>query len=274
MEITLKRFHSEMSFDPDYLQLGFRRVEIFDFLKRTQGLNLEPKAAQPATAPTAPERQFPEWTYLRKGIRRFTLSQAAEVLSGLDPMHRGFISDEVRFDVDAVSTALEQALEDGDLSVAGTTEEYGKQVFTFAAQDLKQWADHHGYRWPIPLPPALSKATNQPAPAPDVVAALTNAPAPSPALAAVQAPTEPAPDGTATPANRWPWGNHHTKALGHLEAAAARWWVRYDPTDQTTAPRNDEVSEWLQKEHGASKNIGDAIASILRLDGLPTGPRR
>lgn len=261
-----------MSLDPDYLRLGFRRAEIFNFLNRTQGLNLEHQAGQPATVTAPPERQFPAWAYLRKGIRRFTLNQAAEALSGLDPMHQGIISDELRFDVNAVSTALVQALEDGDLSAAGTTEEYGRQVPTFAAQDLKQWADHHGYQWPIPLPPALAKATSQPAPAPDVVAAPTIAPPPSTALAAVQAQTEPAPDTTA-PASRWPWGNHHTKALGHLAAAATHWWYNYDPDDSSTAPRNQDVIDWLVNEREVSKTLAEAMASILRVDGLKTGPR-
>lgn len=73
---------------------------------------------------------------------------------------------------------------------------------------------------------------------------------------------------------RWPWGNHHTEMLGHLEAAARKFWVNYDPTDSTTAPTNEMVSTWLSKERGLSKIKADSIASILRVDGLPTGPRK
>lgn len=73
---------------------------------------------------------------------------------------------------------------------------------------------------------------------------------------------------------KWPWGDHHTKALGDLEAAAQRWWVNYDPTQPDTAPTKDQVSEWLQSERKISKNMADSIASILRADGLPAGPRR
>lgn len=72
----------------------------------------------------------------------------------------------------------------------------------------------------------------------------------------------------------WPWGAHHTEALGHLEAAARRFWKLYDPADADTAPTNKQVSEWLQKERGLSQKMADAIASILRADGLPTGPRK
>lgn len=76
------------------------------------------------------------------------------------------------------------------------------------------------------------------------------------------------------PVSRWPWGNHHTEALGHLEAAAKRFWVNHDPTDNTTAPTNKEVAAWLQAERKVSKTLAEAMASILRLDGLPTGPRK
>lgn len=75
-------------------------------------------------------------------------------------------------------------------------------------------------------------------------------------------------------ASNWPWGSHHTEALGHLEAAALRWWKLYDPAESDTAPTNKQVSEWLQKERGLSQKMADSIASILRPDGLATGPRK
>ena len=73
--------------------------------------------------------------------------------------------------------------------------------------------------------------------------------------------------------SRWPWGNHHTETLGHLEAASRKWWSLYDPEDIGTAPTNDMVEIWLQNERGISKSKAKAIASMLRPDGLPTGPR-
>jgi len=72
----------------------------------------------------------------------------------------------------------------------------------------------------------------------------------------------------------WPWGDHHTEMLGHLEAAARKHWVNYDPADSGTAPTNDSVSGWLITERKLSKNMADSIASILRADRLPTGPRK
>ena len=73
---------------------------------------------------------------------------------------------------------------------------------------------------------------------------------------------------------KWPWGEYETKLLQHLEAAANRFWVNYDPTDPGTAPVNQDVSNWLQAHRALSKNMADSIATILRVDGLKTGPRK
>ena len=82
------------------------------------------------------------------------------------------------------------------------------------------------------------------------------------------------PSQPARPVDRWPWGNHHTLALGHLEAAANHWWKPHDPADTAKAPTNEKVSAWLQKERGLSQKMADSIASILRPDDLSTGPRK
>jgi hypothetical protein len=84
--------------------------------------------------------------------------------------------------------------------------------------------------------------------------------------------TEPVPSNNA--ATGWPWGSHHTERLGHLEAAARRFWVNYDPSDHGTAPTNAVVSAWLQKERKATPTTADSIATMLRPDNLPTGPRK
>lgn len=72
---------------------------------------------------------------------------------------------------------------------------------------------------------------------------------------------------------RWPWGIHHTETLGHLEAAAKRFWVNYDPTDPSTAPLNEDVIQWLMARK-VSRNMANSIATMLRVDGLKTGPRK
>lgn len=70
----------------------------------------------------------------------------------------------------------------------------------------------------------------------------------------------------------WPWGTYETKFLRELEAAATRFWINYDPNDATTAPKNETVVQWLEGR-GNSKRIAEAMATILRADGMPTGPR-
>jgi hypothetical protein len=72
---------------------------------------------------------------------------------------------------------------------------------------------------------------------------------------------------------RWPWGDHHTEYLGHLEAAAREFWVNYDPQNRKkTAPKNVAVIQWL-KARKVSTSLANAMATMLRADGLPPGPR-
>jgi len=70
----------------------------------------------------------------------------------------------------------------------------------------------------------------------------------------------------------YPWGTHSTKLLTQLSEAAIKHWGLYDPTQPDTAPKNDEVSDWLINK-GVSKTLADAMATILRADGLRTGRR-
>ncbi len=70
----------------------------------------------------------------------------------------------------------------------------------------------------------------------------------------------------------WPWGRYETEALRKLAQAADRFWKNYDPADHSTAPTNDQVSEWLIGQK-VTPRVAKAIASILRADGLPTGRR-
>ena len=73
----------------------------------------------------------------------------------------------------------------------------------------------------------------------------------------------------------WPWGAHHTELLGHLDAAAQEFWVHYDPANvKATAPKNYTVANWLETERKVSHTMAVAMATILRIDGLPTGPRK
>ena len=71
----------------------------------------------------------------------------------------------------------------------------------------------------------------------------------------------------------WPWGRHETDLLRKLAAAANRFWNNYDPNDPTTAPTNQKVIDWL-KEQGVADRKAEVMASILRPEGLLTGPRK
>lgn len=72
----------------------------------------------------------------------------------------------------------------------------------------------------------------------------------------------------------WPWGSYETKNLRILAEAAMRFWINYDPDDPTTAETNDTVSDWIQENYETSERVARAIATILRADGLQTGPRK
>jgi hypothetical protein len=69
------------------------------------------------------------------------------------------------------------------------------------------------------------------------------------------------------------WPNHQTKKLTALRLAALKFWSNYDPTQPDTAPKNQEVIEWLQKEHKIGATPAKEMASILRPEKLRTGPR-
>jgi hypothetical protein len=71
----------------------------------------------------------------------------------------------------------------------------------------------------------------------------------------------------------WPWGTHNTKLLSKLKGAAEKFWKNYDPTDATTAPKSTDLIVFLKKE-GVSTRIAESMATILRADRLPTGPRK
>lgn len=73
-------------------------------------------------------------------------------------------------------------------------------------------------------------------------------------------------------AGRWPWGDYTTEMLDKLAEAAHEFWCDYDPRTDIDPPTNANVSEWLQRQ-GVTKNLADAMASILRPDGLATGRR-
>ena len=70
----------------------------------------------------------------------------------------------------------------------------------------------------------------------------------------------------------WPWGSHQSKSLQFLALAADKFWKNYDPADHSTAPKNETVMAWLEAQ-GVSQRKAEVMASLLRADDLPMGPR-
>jgi hypothetical protein len=78
--------------------------------------------------------------------------------------------------------------------------------------------------------------------------------------------------GTKKAPDVWPWGSHSTRNLELLAQAVERFWIRYDPEDPTTAPKNSQVSAWLQ-ERGMSERVAEITAQIIRAGDLKAGRR-
>jgi len=74
------------------------------------------------------------------------------------------------------------------------------------------------------------------------------------------------------PLTKWPWGDYETELLCKMATAAKEWWSTYDPAAPGTAPTNQEVKDWLVGQ-GVSDRVAESMATILRADGLQTGPR-
>ena len=53
-----------------------------------------------------------------------------------------------------------------------------------------------------------------------------------------------------------------------------KFWANYNPAEPDTAPKNEDVSAWLQEERGIARTVADTMASILRPDLLKPGPPR
>ncbi|QLP99025.1 MAG: hypothetical protein HZY78_00645 [Burkholderiaceae bacterium] len=64
-----------------------------------------------------------------------------------------------------------------------------------------------------------------------------------------------------------------TNLLRKMAEANEKFWRLYDPADPSTAPTNEQVVAHLKRQ-GVSQRIAEAIATILRAEDLPTGPRK
>lgn len=81
------------------------------------------------------------------------------------------------------------------------------------------------------------------------------------------------PDEMPSSNHAWPWGKYETQLLAKLALAADHFWKDYDP-DSANPPKQWDVVDWLMTHGVPSKNMAEAIATILRADGLPTRSKR
>ena len=72
---------------------------------------------------------------------------------------------------------------------------------------------------------------------------------------------------------RWPWGDYETELLQVLAEAVKQFWSTYDPDDPGTAPRKQDIVEWLMTrlDRKDSATLAGYIATIIRADDAPTG---
>jgi len=142
-----------------------------------------------------------------------------------------------------VQIAVGNLVPRGTLPIADGVADDERTVVKVA--DFSAWADGMGWNLPPEFPRTQADAVAYPV----------------------------ASEGLQTGGAGWPWGNYETKLLRKLADAAAKFWTNYDPTDNTTAPTNKAVADWL-KGQGVADRVAEIMAQILRPDGLPTGPRK
>lgn len=143
-------FHSE-----NIDSVGFRRSALLAFLS-LDGIQLAELDANPAI-PTAP---VPTWADARRGLRRLSLSEAANVLIGIDPLDLEWRSEEDFREFEGAKRIISDAVDDGEIqSVDINFERNGELIFN--ASDLRAWATSIGYGWPIPemAPPSVHRLT-------------------------------------------------------------------------------------------------------------------
>ena len=287
-----------MTFHSDYYTYGFKVDEISALLSKHQ-IHIHGNDS----GVTQPVR-IPGWAIKFRGLKSFTLDAVAEIMAGADPSHSGFLSDDGQSEFFVAMQLLEQAIEDGTLQ---TGQDIHGKTTVFDSQ-IRTWCRSIGREWCIPAVDPMLNVTIDPAPLQSwqevqrertellqqlgvlqrqqddreilklKISALT---ADVLRLLQEKAALQPQEKIESASTSPWPWGNHHTELLGHLEAAALEFWVNYDPQNtKATAPKNETVIAWLMARKVPSKNrkvsnqMATAIATLLRPDDLPTGPRK
>lgn len=99
-----------MAFDSVPHSIGFFRAEIFQFLAR-DGIHL----SQTVT-PFSQANSAPTWAHARRGIKRLSLSEAANVLIGVDPLEREWRGDDEWREFEGAKRVIQEAVDDGEIA--------------------------------------------------------------------------------------------------------------------------------------------------------------
>ena len=59
---------------------------------------------------------------------------------------------------------------------------------------------------------------------------------------------------------------HRSRGIDLIEIVDKQFYSSYDPEDKDTAPRKEEVVNYLNLKHGASKNLASAVDVVMRPD--------
>ena len=136
----------------DIDSVGFRRDALLAFLA-LDGIDLKdaPVAPKPVMKPAPP------WANARRGLRRLSLPEAANVLIGFDPLDTEWRGDDEWREFEGAKRVLLEAVEAKELPIADI-DFNNNAVEIFNIADVRAWAQAAGYSWPIPEMPAISIA--------------------------------------------------------------------------------------------------------------------
>lgn len=69
---------------------------------------------------------------------------------------------------------------------------------------------------------------------------------------------------------------HRSRGIDLIEIVDKQFYSSYDPENKDTAPRKEEVVNYLNQKHGASKNLASAVDVVMRPDEVKSKgrPRR
>lgn len=135
----------------DIDSVGFSRSSLVTFLA-LDGINLP--ATDSVIAP--PKKTVPPWAVARRGLRRLTVSEAARVLLGEDPLYTEWRGEDEWREFEGSKRVLLQALEDHEIRAVDI--DFGTSEEIFSVAELRVWATSVGYEWPIPELNPIAKA--------------------------------------------------------------------------------------------------------------------